>query len=100
MLWVIVDASRKRVEVFPTKQATTEKLIKSLQCSFSSFGLPVQIIINNGPQFISQTFKMFCKSNGIKRIKSTPSHSTTNDFVEKNHSNDQKPISAIKGNTL
>ncbi|KII64969.1 Transposon Tf2-8 polyprotein [Thelohanellus kitauei] len=83
IMWLaIVDASSKWVEVIPTKHAITETLIKSLQCHFSRFGFPVQIISDDGPQFISQTFKMFCKSNGIKHVKSTPYHSRTNGLIE------------------
>ena len=36
----------------------------------ASYGLPEQIVSDNGPQFVSNEFVTFTKMNGIKRIKS------------------------------
>ncbi|KII71554.1 Transposon Ty3-I Gag-Pol polyprotein [Thelohanellus kitauei] len=84
LLWlVVVDSHSKWVEVVPTLHATSATLIKSLNIIFSKFGLPYQIVSDNGPQFISEKFKTFCRSNGIKYITSTPYHSRTNGLAKR-----------------
>ncbi|KII71580.1 Gag-Pro-Pol polyprotein [Thelohanellus kitauei] len=46
-------------------------------------GIPLQIVSDNGPQFISSEFRLFCRRNCIKHIKSTPYHSRTNGLAER-----------------
>lgn len=52
------------------------KLIAS--CEF-----PKQIVMGNGPQFISEEWSTFAKANGVKHIRSTPYHPSVNGAVEK-----------------
>ncbi len=37
-------------------------------------GLPVQLVSNNGPQFISTEFAEFLEGNEVKHIRSAPYH--------------------------
>lgn len=46
-------------------------------------GLPDQIVSDNGPSFISPEFKVFCTSNGIEHIATSPYHPAGNDLAEK-----------------
>jgi len=50
--------------------------------AFSTFGLPEQVVSDNGPQFVSSEFAQFLKSNGVKHIKSVPYHLSTNAMAE------------------
>ena len=50
---------------------------------FSAYGLPEQIVSDNGPQFISTEFAEFMAKNGIKHIRSAPYHPATNGQVER-----------------
>ena len=47
---------------------------------FAAYGLPEQVVSDNGSQF---TFVDFMKGNGIKHIKSTPYHPSTNRLAER-----------------
>ena len=47
------------------------------------FGVPSQIICDNGAAFASQLFKDFCFNFGIKLTHSTPYHPICNAMVER-----------------
>ena len=74
MLLVVFDAHSKWPEVFPMVSTTT----------LATGTIPRQFVSDNGPQFISDEFKQFLASNGVKHIKSSPYHPATNWAVHKN----------------
>lgn len=83
-MWlVVVDATSKWPEIYPVNEATSSNTIKILSDIFARFGLPRQVFTDNGTSFSSNEFNMFCKSNGIKAIKSTPFHPRSNGAAER-----------------
>ena len=50
---------------------------------FARWGLPHQLVTDNGPQFTSLEFENFIKSNGVIHIRSAPYHPATNGHVER-----------------
>ena len=64
------------------KTTTAAKTIEVLRQLFVAYGLPEQVVSDNGPQFTAEEFKDFMKVNGIKHIRSTPYHPSTNGLVE------------------
>ena len=83
MLLVVVDAHSKWPEVFPMVSTTAPATIRVLRSLFATYGLPRQVVSDNGPQFISEEFKQFLASNGVKHIKSSPYHPSTNGAAER-----------------
>ena len=72
-MWlVVVDANSKWPEVVPMKTTTAETTLNVLRTIFARFGLPSQIVSDNGPQFIAEEFKSFCRANGIQQNTSAP----------------------------
>ena len=65
---VIIDVHSKWIEAVPLRSATTATTIQALKTFFSNFGLPGEIVSDNGSQFTAQQFQEFCKSNGIKTL--------------------------------
>ena len=45
----------------PLQKATAATTVSALQTFFSNFGLPDELVSDNGPQFMAQTFTDFCK---------------------------------------
>ena len=83
MFILLVDAHSKWPEVFEMPNTTSQKTIEILRQVFSAYGLPEQLVSDNGPQFISREFAEFMAKNGIKHIRSAPYHPATNGQVER-----------------
>ena len=62
---------------------TATKTIKKIRNVFSTCGLPWKIVTYNGPTFLSEEFKTFLKGNGIKHVRITPYHPSSNGQVER-----------------
>ena len=80
---VIVDAHSKWPEVFDLSSTTTAKTIATQRHLFAAYGLPEQVVSDNGPQFTSEEFESFMRSNGIKYTCCAPYHPSSNEAVER-----------------
>jgi transposase InsO family protein len=83
MFLILVDAHSKWPEVFIMQSTSTEKTIGELRQFFSAYGLPEQLVSDNGSQFTSEEFAVFMKRNGIKHVRSSPYHPATNGLAER-----------------
>lgn len=82
MFLVLADAHSKWPEVCEVGVTTATKTIKVLHQLFSTYGLPEQVVFNNGPQFVSEEFATFARQNGIRPICIAPYHLAFNGAVE------------------
>ena len=80
---VIIDVHSKWIEAIPLHKATAATTISALQTFFTNFGFPEEIVTDNGPQFVAQTFSEFCKANGIKHLFTPPYHPSSNGAAER-----------------
>ena len=83
MFLVVVDAHSKWPEVILMEATTSAKTIQALRGLFSHYGVPEVLVSDNGPQFTSEEFATFLKSNGIKHVRSAPFHPATNGLAER-----------------
>ena len=83
MWMLVVDAYSKWPEVVMMESTTAEATTKQLQQIFSTHGLPLQIISDNGPQFVAETFQQFCMSRGIQHLTTAPYNPSSNGEVER-----------------
>lgn len=81
---IMVDSKSKWISVKRMKNGTSAKeTIFALKECFSVFGLPVQLVSDNGPPFSSNEFVHFCVANGIEPVKSPPYHPQSNGSAER-----------------
>ena len=82
-MWLILKDSYSRwPEVVPMRATTASPTIKELRLIFARFGLPEQILTDKSPQFVSEEFQEFTRSNGIQHIKIAP-HPRSNGMAER-----------------
>ncbi|XP_059047761.1 uncharacterized protein K02A2.6-like [Achroia grisella] len=69
---IIVDAHSKWIETIPMSSTTASATINAFRSVFSRFGLPSQLVTDNGPPFFSEEFSLYCKNNIVKHTTSAP----------------------------
>ena len=75
---LIIDAHSKWLQIIKMNTTTSEWIIAILKRLFAQFGLPEQVVSDNGPQFTLEDFKLFMQSNGFKHLQSTSYHPASN----------------------
>ena len=81
---VFVDAYSKWIEVSDLgRDMSTSKTIHCLLEIISRFGIPHMFVTDNGPQFTSGEFALFCGQNGIVHKRTPPYHPASNGQAER-----------------
>lgn len=80
---IVIDAYSKWPEIIETKTTTSSKTIEILTSIFARFGAPLQLVSDNGTQFTSVEFQLFCNVNGIEHIRTSPYHPMSNGQAER-----------------
>ena len=80
-LWI--DSHSKFAGVHRVASNDSANVIKNLRDFFAYFGLPDQIVSDNGPAFVSDEFQQFLRNNGIQYMRSSPYHPQTNGEAER-----------------
>ncbi|UYV60233.1 K02A2.6-like [Cordylochernes scorpioides] len=70
-------------EVIIMNSTTAGNTIRVLRDLFSRYGIPDQVVTDNGPQFVSEEMKYFFKSNGVHHLRSAPYFPATNGLAER-----------------
>ena len=71
-LLVCEDACTRWPEVVILKTTTSAVTISHLKRIFSAQGIPMTVVSDNGPQFVSEEFEAFLRDYGINHRKVTP----------------------------
>ena len=83
MFLVAVDAHSMWPEVVEMSTTTATQTVAVLRKMFAANGLPEQLVSDNGPQFVSEEFASICQFNGIKHIRVSPYHPSSNGLAER-----------------
>ena len=84
MFLLVVDSHSKwlGVKILPIKMSS-ERTIQCLRSLFARYGLPDQLVSDNGFQFVGHAFKQFTRNNGVRHIRTSSRHSASNGAVER-----------------
>jgi len=80
---ILIDSHSKWIEVEMMNSTTASKTIEVIRHWFSSYGLPMEVVSDNGPQFGSAEFNDFLQRNGVKHTLSPPYHPSSNGAAER-----------------
>ena len=80
---VLTDLHSKWPEVKPVSQITSTAVITFLSELFARWGIPEEIITDNGRQFVSQEFEKFLSGLSIKHCRTALYHPQSNGAVER-----------------
>jgi transposase InsO family protein len=81
-IFITVDKFTKWIEVKPTASITAANEVEFIKEIMYRFGIPNNIITDNGTQFTVSEFKDFCADSGTKINYASVSHSQSNSQVE------------------
>lgn len=109
-LIIVLDQFSKFVLLKPIRKADASTIIRFLEAEvFHMFGVPEEVLSDNGVQFLSKDFKLFLKQHGINHM-TTATHSpqanaservnrsilaAVRTYIGENHQNWDVHISAI-----
>ncbi|KAL0892417.1 hypothetical protein ABMA27_015532 [Loxostege sticticalis] len=79
---ILVDARTKWIEVYPVPSTAARYTLNKLEEVFARWGLPRQLVTDNGPPFTSSDFAHFMTRHGIEHIFSAPYHPASNGAAE------------------
>ena len=84
LLTTICMAS-KWPEAVPLRNITAKAVAQNLVDIFSRTGIPLEIVTDQGSQFMSKVMDQLCNSLQIRKIPTTPYHPEGNGVVERMH---------------
>lgn len=75
---LLIDSHSKWVDVKHMESTTAERTIEEFRLIFVEHGLAEEVVLDNGPQFVSHVFAQFMIRNGIKHTLVAPYHPASN----------------------
>ena len=77
--------SSKWPEVIPLKSITAKAVAGGMIEIFARTGIPLQLLSDQGSQFVGSLVTHLCKSLHIDKVKTAPYHPECNGVVERMH---------------
>lgn len=79
---IVIDSTTKWLEIFKMQRTTASAVIKVLRETFARYGLPKEVVSDNGPPFSSREYTDFMTANGIKVTFTAVYHPSSNGAAE------------------
>lgn len=83
LLNIIDDCSRELVSITAGYSISSHRVVKILQQLKQEGRKPLQIRVDNGPEFIAKSLKYWCSENGVKLNYIQPGKPTQNGLIER-----------------
>ena len=97
MALVMVDAYSKWPEVHLMYSTTSAEVIKRLRRTFAQEGVPMTLVSDNGPQFVSDEIEAWLKNVGCHHIRTPPYHPRSNGLAERFVQTLKNHLRCVKG---
>ncbi|XP_041355390.1 uncharacterized protein LOC121373013 [Gigantopelta aegis] len=80
---VVVDYYSRFIKILHLPSTTSRSVILKMQSVFARFGIPKEVVSDNGPQFSSKDFKDFSESYGFSHTTTSPRFPQANGEAER-----------------
>jgi transposase InsO family protein len=80
---VMIDYFSRWIEVVSLSTTTAAACISKLKDFFERFGIPIELVSENGPQFTAVEFQTFADSYGFTHVTSSPYLPNANGAAER-----------------
>ena len=80
---VVIDSYSKWIEIEKMKEITSSRTITVMKKLFACWGIPLQLVTDNGTQFVSAEFQGFLKQHGVKHYTTAPYKPSSNGAAER-----------------
>ena len=84
-LLTTVCMSSKWPEIIPLKSITAKAVAEAMMQVFATTGIPLQLLTDQGSQFVGSLVGHLCKDLHIDKVKTAPYHPECNGVVERMH---------------
>ncbi|XP_051804922.1 uncharacterized protein K02A2.6-like [Acanthochromis polyacanthus] len=81
----VIDYYSSFPEAVVISDISSKTVVKELTKIFARFGYPLQVVSDNGRQFVGQLFEDCLKTSGIKHIRASPYYPKSNGKIERFH---------------
>lgn len=79
----VYDALSNFPEVEQLRDTSASSVIQATSAIFSRYGIPLEVLTDNGPQFSCHEFRSFSRAYDFRHITSSPGYPQSNGLAEK-----------------
>ena len=98
---LVIDAKSRWPEIKVLNKAPNSEItMKLLDEIFATHGYPLVMVSDNASIFTNESFKIFCRSRGIKQKFIAPGHPSTNGLAERNVQTLKDKLKAMSSENL
>ena len=80
---IVVDYFSRWLEILDLPKTNSDTVIQKLKSVFTRFGIPEEVMTDNGPQFSAEQFRCFAAEYDFQHVTSSPHFPQSNGMAER-----------------